>query len=403
VSRPIPNNQINLLQNGEAYFAALKAVFEHAEQEIYLESYIFKADDTGWHIARALRRAALRGVKTHLLIDGYGSHGLPETIIDYIESAGVMLLIFRPKILPWTLRRRRLRRLHRKIVIVDRKIAFVGGINIRDDMDRPGQTSPRYDYAVSVRGSLVAEIYESTRKVWSRVAWARLRPGWTLAQDQQCRLAETKDGMRAAFVVRDNIRHRRDIENAYLHAIDHAQSEIMLANAYFFPGLNVRHALIDAAGRGVQVVLLLQGRADHRLLHYASQALYGTFLDAGIEIYEYHQSLMHAKVAVIDAHWSTVGSSNLDPFSLLLSLEANVVVDDEKFAKTLKNSLKQAIQSGARRILQNTWKTQPLHLRLVSWVSYGLVRFMTGIAGYAPANSPVKVRRAIAQPGGKAR
>lgn len=403
MSRTIPYNQINLLHNGKMYFAAIEAAFKHAKQEIYLESYIFKADDAGWHVARALRRAALRGVKTHVLIDGYGSHGLPKSIIDYIESSGVMLLIFRPKILPWTLRRRRLRRLHRKIVIVDRKIAFVGGINIHDDMDGPGQTSPRYDYAVSVHGPMVTEIYESTRKVWARVAWARLRPGWIRAQAQQHRLAESKGGMRAAFVVRDNIRHRRDIENAYLHAIDHAQHEIILANAYFLPGMNVRHALINAAGRGVQVVLLLQGRADHRLLHYATQALYGTFLHAGIEIYEYHKSLMHAKVAVIDAYWSTVGSSNLDPFSLLLSLEANIVVDDENFAKTLKNSLKQAIQNGARRILQKTWKTQPLRLRMVSWLSYGLVRFLTGIAGYAPGNGPVKVRRAITQPGEKAR
>jgi cardiolipin synthase len=124
-------------------------------------------------------------------------------------------------------------------------------------------------------------------------------------------------GMRAAFLVRDNIRHRRDIEDAYLQAIEQAQFEIILANAYFFPGLNFRHALVDAAGRGVRVVLLLQGKMDHRLLHYASHALYGSFLDAGIEIYEYHKSIMHAKVAVIDEHWATVGSSNLDPFSLL--------------------------------------------------------------------------------------
>jgi phosphatidylserine/phosphatidylglycerophosphate/cardiolipin synthase-like enzyme len=145
---------------------------------------------------------------------------------------------------------------------------------------------------------------------------------------------------------------RRDIENAYLHAIDHAKRDIILANAYFLPGLNVRHALFNAARRGVRIVLLLQGTADHRLMHYASRALYGTFLHTGIDIYEYRKSLMHAKVAVIDVHWSTVGSSNLDPFSLLLSLEANVVVDDETFAKTLNDSLLQAIQSGAQRIGQ---------------------------------------------------
>ena len=190
--------------------------------------------------------------------------------------------------------------------------------------------------------------------------------------------------MNAAFLVRDNFRHRRDIENAYLQAIEQAQFEIILANAYFLPGLNFRHALLDAAGRGVRVVLLLQGKMEYRLLHYASHALCGSFLDAGIEIYEYHKSMLHAKVAVIDEHWATVGSSNLDPFSLLLSLEANVVVDDENFAKSLKHSLEQAIQMGARRIPRNNWRTQPIRLRLASWLSYGLVRFMIGIAGYAP-------------------
>jgi cardiolipin synthase len=190
--------------------------------------------------------------------------------------------------------------------------------------------------------------------------------------------------MRSAFLVRDNIRHRRDIEDAYLQAIEQAQFEIILANAYFLPGLNFRHALLDAAGRGVRVILLLQGRVEYRLLYYATHALYGNFLDAGMEIYEYHKSLMHAKVAVIDEHWATVGSSNLDPFSLLLALEANVVVDDENFAKKLKNSLELAIKMGARRIFENNWRTKPIRLRLVSWLCYGLMRFMIGMAGYAP-------------------
>jgi cardiolipin synthase A/B len=190
--------------------------------------------------------------------------------------------------------------------------------------------------------------------------------------------------MQSAFLVRNNFRHRRDIEEAYLQAIEQAKTEIILANAYFFPGLNFRHALKTAAERGVRVVLLLQGKTDYRLLHYASHALYGNFLDAGIEIYEYHKSFMHAKVAVIDEQWATVGSSNLDPFSLMLALEANVVVDDENFAKTLKHSLEQAIKMGARPISENIWKNKPILLRLVSWLSYGLVRFMIGMAGYAP-------------------
>jgi cardiolipin synthase len=401
VTRIIPHNQITLLQNGEAYFPAIEAALDRAVHEIYLESYIFANDNTGRRIAEALRRAAFRGVKTHVLIDGFGSNSLPKTMVDYLVTAGVMVLKFRPKISPWTLRRRRLRRLHRKIVVVDQEIAFVGGINIVDDMDMPGQTSPRYDYAVSVEGPLVKEIHNSSRRVWSRVAWTRLRPGWGRDNYRQAPSTEPRGRMRSTFLVRDNIHHRRDIEDAYLQAIDQAQFEIILANAYFLPGLNFRHALLDAAGRGVRVILLLQGRVEYRLLHYASHALYGSFLDAGMEIHEYHKSLMHAKVAVIDEHWATVGSSNLDPFSLLLALEANVVVDDENFAKKLKHSLEQAIKMGARRIFENSWRTQPIRVRLASWLSYGLVRFMIGMAGYAPGKESISTSEIATSPPGR--
>ncbi len=376
-------NRITLLQNGDAYFPALEAALDRAVYDIYLETYIFENDHTGRRIAEALRRAALRGVTTHLLIDGFGSNGLPKTMIDYLKEAGVMVLKFRPQISPWTLRRRRLRRLHRKIVVIDRSLAFVGGLNIIDDLDMPGQTSPRYDYAVSVEGPLVKKIYTSTRRLWLRAVWSgRLRFDWHLDKKRKAPPPPESVGrMRSTFLVRDNFRHRRDIENAYLLAIEQAKSEIILANAYFLPGLNFRHALMAAADRGVRVVLLLQGKIEHRLAHYASRALFGSFLDAGIEIYEYHESILHAKVAVIDNHWATVGSSNLDPFSLLLALEANIVVLDQNFATALRDSLELAIKAGARRVSEENWRSQPKMLRLVCWLSYGLIRLMAGIAG----------------------
>lgn len=387
MTRMTQNNHIALLQNGEEYFPAIEAALDGAMHEIYLESYIFENDNTGKRIVEALRRAAFRGVKIHMLIDGFGSNRFPKTMIDHLEAAGVMVLKFRPRISLWTLRRRRLRRLHRKIVVVDLKVAFVGGINIIDDSDISSQQSIQHDYAVQVEGPLVAEINRSARRVWSRVAWTRLRSGLVLEKERHVLSIEPMGNMRAAFLLRDNIRHRRDIENAYLQAMDHAQFEIILASAYFFPGSNFRHVLLAAAGRGVRVVLLLQGKTDHQLLHYASHALFGTFLDAGIEIYEYRKCLLHAKVAVIDEHWATVGSSNLDPFSLLLSLEANVIIDDTDFAKKLKYSLEQAIKTGAQQVFKNNWRVQTKWLRLACWLCYGLVRFLIGITGYAQGNN----------------
>jgi cardiolipin synthase len=374
-------NRVSLLHNGGEYFPALEAALDQAVYDIYLETYIFANDHTGRRIAEALRRAAMRGVITHLLIDGFGSKSLPKTMIDYLKEAGVMVLKFRPQISPWTLQRRRLRRLHRKIAVIDQSLAFVGGINIIDDFDMPGQVAPRYDYAARVEGPLVEKIYASSRRLWLRVVWSgRLRFNWRREKKWQAPPPKSA-GHTATFLVRDNFRHRHDIENGYLQAIAEAQSENILANAYFLPGRNFRQALLRAAKRGVRVVLLLQGKMEHRLAHYASRALFGNLLDAGIEIYEYHQSILHAKVAVIDTHWATVGSSNLDPFSLLLALEANIVVDDQSFATALKDSLEQAIKVGARRVFEKKWRLQPFMLRLVCWLSYGLIRFMVGMAG----------------------
>lgn len=382
-----PDNHIILLHNREAYFPVLEAALNQADHRIYLESYIFENDQIGRRIAEALRRASFRGVKTHVLIDGFGSSSLQKSMIEYLEEAGVLVLKFRPKISPWTFRRRRLRRLHRKIVVIDRQLAFVGGMNIIDDVEISGQNAPRVDYAVSVEGPLVQEIYDSCRRLWLRVSWSHhLRLVRDHDHAKHIPPSKAVGKMRSAFLVRDNFRHRRDIEGAYLQAIGQARSEIILANAYFLPGLNFRHALLAAARRGVRVVLLLQGTSDHRLAYYATRALFGNFLDAGIEIYEYNKSMLHAKVAVIDNHWATVGSSNLDPFSLLLALEANVVVDDHDFAATLKSGLEQAIAVGARRVSAHHWRSQPLLLRLTSWFSYGLTRILTGIAGYAPNN-----------------
>ena len=380
-------NQIALLHNGEEYFPLLESALDQATKVIFLESYIFSNDRTGKRIAEALGRAAARGVKTHLLIDGFGSKDLPKTIRDHLEVAGVKVQVYRANVSPWSLKRQRLRRLHRKIAVVDLKIAFVGGINIIDDTGKGGKTLCRYDFAVSIAGPMVKEIHDSARRLWSRVAWYR-RPRFFRNQKikRPPPLKELEGGMRSAFVVRNNIRHRRDIEDAYLQAIGQANTEIILVNAYFLPGLTFRQALLVAAGRGIRVVLLLQGKMDKRLFQSASRALYGSFLDAGIEIYEYHHGLLHAKVAVIDEHWATVGSSNLDPFSLLLALEANVVVDDRKFAAELKHNLNQAIIMRARRIFESDLRAQPFIVRLMNWLSYGLVRLMIGIAGYAPQN-----------------
>jgi cardiolipin synthase A/B len=379
----VPGNRIGLLRAGDEYFPALEAAFDAAAREIYLETYIFANDATGQRIAAALSRAARRGVTVHVMIDGFGSKDLSEEFMHALRQAGVRVLKYRPDISPWTLRRERLRRLHRKIAVIDARVALVGGINIIDDMHTPHQVPPRFDYAVRVEGPLLAEIHLAVARLWVLVTWTQFGKRWRAGSIAV--QAQRRGTQRAAFAIRDNFRNRKDIENGYLDAIAHAAKEIVIANAYFFPGISFRRALAEAAARGVRVVLLLQGRVEYVLLHYASRALYRYFLDAGVEIHEYHRSFLHAKVAVIDERWATVGSSNIDPMSLLLAREANVMIDDAGFARDLRASLTEAMELGAQRVQPQNWQRQSLAARIMTWICYELVRFLTGWSSYGRA------------------
>lgn len=374
-------NRLTLLRSGAEYFPELEAAIAGARHEMYLETYLYEDDPTGQRITQALCDAAHRGALVHVLVDGFGAKDMPARLRQRLLDAGVQLMVYRRQISPLTLQRQRLRRMHRKIAVVDGRVAFIGGINIIDDMHTPRHTPPRYDFAVRVEGPLLAEMQEEVERLWGLVSWANFRRRWRV-QRRAAVDAAPKGPQRAALVVRDNFRHRADIEDAYLGAIGAARNEIVLANAYFFPGKRFRNALRAAARRGVRVVVLLQGRVEYVLLHYASRALYGTLLDAGVEIHEYHKSFMHAKVAVIDGSWATVGSSNIDPFSLMLAREANIVVEDREFAAELRAALHEGMKDGARVIEKTLWRRQPLSLRALIWSAYALARFLMGMVGY---------------------
>jgi cardiolipin synthase len=376
----LDGNRLTLLCNGEQYFPALVEAIDAARFELFLETYIYADDETGSLVTDALARAAARGVAVHLLIDGFGARNFAPRFRRMLREAGAHVLVFRPNISPWSLRRNRLRRLHRKLACVDGRLAFVGGINVLDDYDSPTDTTPRHDYAVRAEGPIAAAVRAVATQLWSRVAWTagqgRLLPAAPPAP------APLAQGQRAALVIRDSLRHRRDIEDAYLELIDSAREEILIASAYFFPGRRFRRALVSAAQRGVRVVLLVQGLVEYVLPHYASRALFGSLLEAGIRIEEYHHSFLHAKVAVFDCCRASVGSSNLDPFSLLLAREANVFVDDAGFSAGLRASLEDAMRTGARTLPSQAWRRRPLWRRAWNWIAYGIGRLLISFASY---------------------
>ena len=294
------------------------------------------------------------------------------------------------------------RRLHRKLCVVDGSVAFCGGINLLDDLFDPNHgtlSQPRLDYAVRVRGPLVADVQEAMAHFWWRqqltrevraselpTAWRSLKLSLRrtahelIARGRHAHAsvggnASVPGTTMAGLLLRDNLRNRRKIEAAYLQAISAARSEVIVANAYFLPGTRLRRALMQAARRGVHVRLLLQGRYEYFLQYHASRPVYGALLEAGVEIHEYAASFLHAKVAVVDGAWATVGSSNLDPLSLLMAREANVAVRDARFASALKDSLEQAMSHGGQKVDAEVFARRPWPQRLKERVAYSIMRF----------------------------
>ncbi|AOX99250.1 cardiolipin synthase ClsB [Jeongeupia sp. USM3] len=376
----VRGNHLTLLYNGADFFPALIAAIESARREIYLESYLFETDAVGIAVIEALMAAARRGVSVQMQIDGFGARNFPAGWQARLGDAGVRLLFFRPEVGRFSLNRQRLRRLHRKLTVVDGQVGFIGGINILSDVDSP-ELAPRYDYSVRVNGPLVAQMRETADRVWRHTAWVQLQPEWARTLPAPPKPMKAGQSI-AKLAIRDNFRNRHAIEQEYLRAIETARDEIIIANAYFLPGYRFRHALLRAAERGVSVVLLLQGRVDHALLHYASRGFYHSFLKAGIEIYEYRKGFMHAKVAVVDRYWATVGSSNIDPFSLLLAREANIVVRDHDLAGALRDDLQRRLDHDSVAIAPDDLRRGRWYFRILPWISHGIVRVLMAISGY---------------------
>lgn len=398
-----PGHQVDLLQGSQEFFPALVQAMDRSVHEIRLETYIFSVVASGDLVAQALERAALRGVKVFVVMDGAGTDSLSAEWVSRFSAAGVAWRIFSPLGRMGLVIPSRWRRLHRKLCVVDGRVAFCGGINVLDDFYDPNHgtlTAPRFDFAVRVTGPLVEPAHAALVQFWWRLqatrivrqgdwatAWQALQearksaPDTLEKADDRSSVAGALAHTRADLILRDNLRHRTRIERAYRQAIGEAQHDIIIANAYFLPGRKIRKGLMHAAQRGVRVRLLLQGRYEYFMQFHAARMVYGKLLAAGVEITEYHMSFLHAKVAVIDGHWATVGSSNLDPLSLLLAREANVVVDDVAFAQDLQARLEHAMQVAGTRVDPAVYANRPRVQRLLDRVAYVVMRVLLFING----------------------
>lgn len=361
------SHTITLLHSGRDYFPALLQAIAHAQHSVVLETYIFANDVTGNAVRDACIAAAQRGVRVTITVDGFGSGAYGRDLVAYFLANGVQAKLYRPQ--RWWqagLSPTLLRRLHRKLCAIDagtaHAVGFVGGINILDDHNHAphvGQgLGARFDFAVQVTGPVVAHI-NNALSVPSTHNPAPARLKHLLNQP-------------LSLVLRDNVKHRFSIQAMYFKLLAGARREVWLANAYFLPGRKLRRAITACQQRGVQVHLLLQGQPEYWLQHYATQALYGQMLAAGVRIYEYQTSFLHAKVATFDGVRATVGSSNIDPFSLMLAKEANLYINDTAFAQQLQNALHTAAQQDARPVLPAN--PRPLGRRCMAWFAYGVLR-----------------------------
>ena len=408
-SRPSPepaasvlrgDHGLTLLTGGAQFFPSLVEAIDAAEREVLLETYMLSIAGAVVAVAEALERAALRGVAVRVVFDGVGTRSLPPEWRDRWTAAGVRFSVFNPAsgwrmLLPagW-------RRLHRKLAVIDAQVAFCGGINLIDDLEDPNHgplAAPRLDFAVRVTGPLVDDVHDTMTRLWLRLQLKRRTRAFDVEGAVRALRSAARAGLDAAgtrtgpdtrapatgpavaaLVLRDNVRWRRRIETTYRLAINQARREILIANAYFIPGVTLQRALLQAVRRGVRVTLLLQGRYEYFMAYHASRAVYDRLLAAGIRIVEYDESFLHAKVAVMDGprgDVATVGSSNLDPLSLLLAREANVFVRDDAFAGELRGALETAMARQGRAVPLEAHVARPWFMRLLNWVAFAMMRF----------------------------
>ena len=400
-------NQVGLLAGGDELFPAMCQAIAAARHQVWLATYIFHDDAAAQGVAQALAAAARRGVWVGVVVDGFGSKATLPVLRQWLVEAGVNLAVFRPVDRWWRLLQPgQLRRLHQKLCVVDSELGFIGGINLiddRNDLNHGWSEAPRLDFAVRLQGSVVADMEQAAKAMWSR---ASLGADWreelrVLAQSAEP-LARARrvlsrlrvqpgrespapaplEPVRVAFLVRDNLRRRRAIERAYIGAIGRASSHVEIVCPYFYPGRAFRRALRRAAQRGVKVRLLLQGKADYRFAALAARVLYDELLGSGVRVYEYTPAFLHAKVAVVDGDWSTVGSSNIDPLSLLLNLEANVIVRDAAFTAELALRIESGLLAAdeiLRPPLGAGWLAV-LRRGFVAWAAYWFLR-LAGMSG----------------------
>jgi len=380
------NNRVELLENGEEYFPRVFEAMRAAKSEILLETFIVFEDKVGKELQEILIDAARRGVRTTVSFDGFGCGELSTGYLTALSDAGVHLQIFDPAPKRLGIRTNWFRRLHRKIVVVDGLIAFIGGINFSGDHLADFGPEAKQDYSVEIQGPAVTDIHHFALLQSGRPGRARF--WWQRRRQRRAEMAFDDHDGQVRLVFRDNDHHPTDIEDVYLQVLRRAQRRVVIANAYFFPGYRLLREIRNAARRGVEVRLILQGQPDMLVAKLAARMTYDYLLKAGVQIHEYCERPLHGKVALVDEEWSTVGSSNLDPLSLSLNLEANVLIRDRAFNRHLFERLEDLSHNHCKAMDAAKSPRGRIWHMTVGFLVFHFLRHFPAMAGWLPAHKP---------------
>ena len=367
------NNKVQLIQGGKPYFDLLLNLINDASESIHLQTYIFDDDTTGILVADALKRAARKKVSVFLMVDGYASQVMSKKFIADLQDAGIQFRFFEP-----FFKSKQFyfgRRMHHKVFVADAKSALVGGINIADRYnDLPGDPA-WIDFALYAEGDIAKDLCILCWKAWNGFP---AKMGLTPCEEKQPAF-NFGDAELSKLIMRRNdwIRKKNEISATYKNMFRHAKSHIIIMCSYFLPGKAIRSVLKNAARRGVKIQVITTGTSDVKLSKYAERWMYDWILRNKIELFEYQPTVLHAKVAVCDSEWMTIGSYNINNLSAYASIELNIDVYNAGLTKEMEQLLRTFIKDDCVAITEKQHKqTKNIIKQFIRWCSYQIIRFI---------------------------
>ena len=356
-------NRVTVISDGDTCFSEFIAAIRTASESINLETYIFNSDEVGWEIARHLAEKARHGVEVNLIYDAIGCIQTSPEIFTFMREGGVEVLEYHP-FLPWRKFWNVSLRDHRKILVIDGRIAFIGGINIGKEYSGKSYNGDNWrDTHLRIEGPAVRDVQFFFIENWYRY-------GGAIIENYRHFPVIEEVGKKLVMVLSSKSRKKiKPIKESYLSAIRFAKDSIFITNAYFIPDKKIYRSLIQAARRGVNVCVLLPGKSDIPIVKYASRFLYKKYLRGGIKIFEYAESILHAKTAVVDGIWSTVGSSNLDRRSFRKNLEINAIILDQQFGEEMERMFYRDLEKSSQ-LEPESWRRRSLYSYFIEWICY---------------------------------